>query len=70
MKKLTTILIICSAFSVLAQKVTVSKKSEKIRDASGEGYAAELEGKKEEVASSWGRFLKDFGKVKSGGDYQ
>ena len=70
MKKLTIILILCSTLCVFAQKVTVTRKSEKIKDASGEGYGVELEGKKEAVAAAWGRFIKDFGKVKSGSDYQ
>ena len=70
MKKLTIILILCSALDGFAQKVMVNKKSERIKDASGEGYGVELEGKKEAVASAWSRFLKDLGKVKSGSDYQ
>ena len=70
MKKLTIILILCSTLGVLAQKVTVTRKSEKIRDASGEGYGVELEGKKDAVAASWGRFIKDLGKVKAGSDFQ
>jgi hypothetical protein len=53
-----------------AQKVEVNKKSEKIKGETAEGYATTLEGKKEAVAAAWGRFLKDLGKVKSGGDYQ
>lgn len=53
-----------------SQKVSVEKKSEKIKGESAEGYTTELEGKKDDVAASYSRFIKDLGKVKSGNDYQ
>ena len=49
------------------QTVTVKSKSEKITGASADGYASELTGKKEDVASAWGKFLKDIGKAKNPG---
>lgn len=52
---------------LFAQTVLVKSKSEKINSVSSEGYASELDGKKEDVASAWNKFLKDFGKVKSPG---
>lgn len=53
-----------------AQKVTVNKKSERIKSESAEGYSTELEGRKEDIVSAFSRFLKDLGKIKSGSDYQ
>lgn len=70
MKKLTILFILFATSGVFAQKVSVSKKSDKIKGESAEGYGADLEGKKENVATAWNRFLKDMGKVKTGGDYQ
>ena len=70
MKKLTILLILCVTFHAYAQKVTVNKKSEKIKSESAEGYSTALEGKKEDVAAAFGRFLKNLGKIKSGNDYQ
>jgi len=48
------------------QKVTVSAHSEKISGDAADGYATELEGKKEEVEVAWNKFLKDFGRPKLG----
>lgn len=70
MKKLTIILVLGATSFAFSQKVTVNKKSEKIKGESAEGYSTELEGKKEAVAVAWGKFLKDMGKVKSGSGYQ
>jgi hypothetical protein len=70
MKKLTVLLLLLSTCLVFGQKVTVGKKSDKIKGESTDGYGTALEGKKENVTSAWSRFLKDMGKVKSGGDYQ
>ena len=62
-------LLICIGISALAQAQTVAvkSKSEKIDGASADGYATELDGKKEDVSSAWGKFLKDIGKVKNPG---
>lgn len=70
MKKLTIILVLGITTIGFSQKVTVSKKSEKIKGESAEGYSTELEGKKDAVAAAWAKFLKDMGKVKSGSNYQ
>ena len=64
------LLILCVTFHTYAQKVTVNKKSEKIKSESAEGYSTALEGKKEDVAAAFSRFLKNLGKIKSAGDYQ
>lgn len=50
----------------LAQKVTTEKQSQKINGDSCDGFASQLEGKKEEVTISWNKFLKEFGKPKTG----
>ncbi len=70
MKKLTIILVLGVTSFAFAQKVTVNKKSERIKGETAEGYSTELEGKKEAVAAAWNRFLKDMGKIKSGSGYQ
>lgn len=70
MKKFIIILFVCLAGHAFGQKVSVSKKSDKVKGDTAEGYGTTLEGKKEDVASAWGRFIKDLGKVKSGADYQ
>ena len=63
-------MVVFLASTAFGQKVTVSKKSERVKGESAEGYGASLEGKKEDVASAWSKYLKDLGKVKGGGDYQ
>lgn len=69
-KKLVILLCLCLSANAFAQKVTVNKRSEKIKGESAEGYRTELEGKKEDVSAAFSRFIKDLGKVKSGADYQ
>lgn len=54
-------LLISSAHS---QTVSVSKQNEKVKGESIEVYATTLEGKKEEIASAWNKFLKENGKLK------
>lgn len=65
------IVILCLLYSVAAigQKVTTEKQGQKINGEISEGYATTLEGKKEHVADSWSKFLKDFGKPKQGTGY-
>ncbi|HRI78596.1 MAG TPA: hypothetical protein PLR06_03595 [Cyclobacteriaceae bacterium] len=70
MKKLTLLVFVGIATISFAQKVTVDKKSEKVKGESAEGYSTELEAKKDDVAAAFSRFIKDLGKVKSGNDYQ
>ena len=66
--KFVVLLLCVSAFisSASAQKVTTEQQSQKINGDESEGFASLLEGKKEEVAVSWNKFLKEFGKPKSG----
>lgn len=70
MKKLVILLGVFIASNALGQKVTVEKKSERVKGESTDGYGTTLEGKKVDVAAAWGRFVKELGKVKSGTDYQ
>ncbi len=69
MKKLAIALCLCVTLTSFAQKVTVSRKSEKIKGEAAEGYRTELEGSKEDVEPAWNKFIKDMGKVRSGNDY-
>jgi len=50
--------------SAIAQKVTTEKQSQKVNGDEAQGFAALLEGKKDDVAISWSKFLKEFGKPK------
>jgi hypothetical protein len=70
MKKLIIFFVLCITSFAYSQKVDVSKKSEKIKGESAEGYSTNLEGKKEDVTAAWSRFLKDLGKSKNGNEYQ
>ncbi|CAN5186467.1 hypothetical protein BH09BAC3_BH09BAC3_01550 [soil metagenome] len=70
MKKFIIFLVLSISLSAYSQKVDVSKKSEKIKGESAEGYGTELEGKKEAITAAWNRYLKELGKTKSGSGYQ
>lgn len=70
MKKLALLFSLLLAVSAFGQKVTVDKKSEKVKGESAEGFGTTLEGKKEEVAAAWSKYIKALGKVKAGSDYQ
>ena len=70
MKKFVIVVAVFLTGSAFGQKVTVDKKSERVKGESADGYGTTLEGKKEDVAAAWARYIKDFGKVKSGSDYQ
>lgn len=70
MKKLALLFTLLITLSAYGQKVTVDKKSERIKGESTEGYATTLDGKKEDVAAAWSRYVKALGKVKAGSDYQ
>lgn len=52
--------------SARAQKVTTEPQSQKINGDDCEGFATQLEGKKDEVSTFWNKFLKEFGKPKAG----
>lgn len=57
------------SLTALGQKVTTEKQSQKINGEESEGFATSLEAKKDEVATSWSKYLKEFGKVKQGTSY-
>lgn len=69
MKKLLLIPIFLFGFlSVHSQTVTVNKQKEKVKGEHLEVFAAELEGKKNDIEGAWVRFLKDMGKLKQMGN--
>jgi hypothetical protein len=70
MKKLVMLCAMFVVFTAYGQKVTVNKKGERIKGESTEGYGTTLEGKKEEVAAAWSKYIRVLGKVKAGSDYQ
>jgi predicted RNase H-like nuclease (RuvC/YqgF family) len=47
-----------------SQTVTVNKQNEKVKGETIEVFAVSLEGKKEDIKSSWIKFLKDMGKLR------
>lgn len=59
--------VVCS--SLYAQKVTVQSHSEKGNGENIEGFITELEGKKEQVATQWNKFLRGFGKPRQGAGF-
>lgn len=68
MKKFLLIPIFCVCLSVQGQTVTVNKQKEKVKGEHLEVFAAELEGKKNDIEGAWVRFLKDMGKLKQMGN--
>ena len=70
MKKLAMLCVLFFALSAYGQKVTVNRKSDRVKGESAEGYSTSLEGKQEDVASAWSKYIRTLGKVKSGSDYQ
>jgi hypothetical protein len=54
--------------SALAQKVTVSKDSERVKGSDIEGYAVELNGTYDEVSVAFTKYIKSFSKVKAAGN--
>jgi hypothetical protein len=69
MKKFTVLLAMCITTFAFSQKVTVNRKTEKIKGEAAEGYGTSLEGKKDDVLAALNRLMKDLGKVRSGSDY-
>lgn len=57
---LFTLLII----STNGQNIKVSKQKEQVKSESIDVYAIMLEGKKEDISSSWNKYLKEIGKMK------
>lgn len=56
------------ASNAFAQKVTVGKRTERIRNESADGYSSDLDAKSEDVRTSLNKFLKETGKSKNNGD--
>jgi len=54
--------------TVFAQKVIVSKRSERVKNESADGYSSDLDAKADDVRTSLGRFMKEAGKTKNAGD--
>lgn len=70
MKKLSLLFTLLIAFAATAQKVTVNKKTDRIKGESTDGFSTTLDGKKEDIAAAWSRYVKTLGRVKAGNDYQ
>jgi hypothetical protein len=69
MKRILLLLaLIVIASNVFAQKVTVGKRTERIRNESADGYSSDLDAKSEDVRTSLNKFLKETGKSKNNGD--
>lgn len=56
------------ASSVFAQKVTVGKRTERVRSENADGCSTDLDAKSEDVRIALNKFLKDAGKSKTNGD--
>lgn len=54
--------------TVFAQKVIVTKRSERIKNESAEGYSSDLDAKAEDVRAQLNRFMKEAGKTKTNDD--
>jgi hypothetical protein len=65
---LTMLIIVLATSIIVAQKVTVKKETQKIKNNSATGYQTELDGKVDDVTTAWNKFLKETGKGKSTGD--
>lgn len=64
---LSVVLISFSA-SVFSQKVIVSKRSEKVKTESADGFSSDLDAKADDVRTYLGKFLREAGKAKNTGD--
>ncbi len=54
--------------TAFAQKVIVSKRSDRVKSENAEGYSSDLDAKADDVRTSLGRFMKEAGKTKNTGD--
>lgn len=69
MKRIFLLLAIMVAVSnVFAQKVTVTKKTERVRNENADGYATDLDAKADDVRTALNKFLKEAGKSKNNGE--
>jgi len=55
-------------FNTFGQKVTVGKKTEKVRNENADGYMTDLDAKSDDVRLALNKFLKDAGKSRNNGD--
>jgi hypothetical protein len=67
-KKFCLVALMTVATASVAQKVTVTKDSERVKGNEIGGYATQLTGTIEEVTSAYTKYLKTFGKIKSSGN--
>lgn len=65
-KKFVLILLIGLSLTTVAQSVKVNKESTRVKGDNVDGYAVELEGTQDDVASSFNKYLKSFAKLKLG----
>lgn len=63
-KFLITVLLLTSIISGFSQTVSVNKQKEKVKGESVDVFAITLEGKTEDISSSFNRYLKEIGKLK------
>ena len=54
--------------TVFAQKVIVSKRSERVKGENADGYSSDLDAKADDVKALLGKFMKEAGKVKNSGE--
>jgi len=54
--------------TVVAQKVIVSKRTEKVKNENADGYASDLDAKSDDVRTSLSKFMREAGKTKNTGD--
>ena len=62
-KKFCLVTLLAIPVATVAQKVTVSKGSERVKGSNIDGYAIELTGTVEEVNPAYAKYLKTFGKI-------
>jgi len=65
---LTIIAVVVVQYATLAQKVTVKKQTQKVRNETAHGFQADLTGKPDDVSAAWTKFLREIGKGKSNGE--
>ncbi len=53
---------------IVAQTVTVTKRNERIKNESADGYASDLDAKSDDVRIALNKFMKEAGKAKNNGD--
>lgn len=66
-KKFCLISLLIISTTAFAQKITVSKASDRVKGNEIGGYSTQLTGTIEEVSSAYSKYLKTFGKIKASG---